>query len=167
MRRPPSRSCRLAAVAAGRRPGWHRPRCRARDRPGRCGDGRRGLRAPAPPQAADSTWAAAQAAAAELRNRLTTGSDSAVAESPTTPTDSTIIDLSAYERAPPAAAAMPTRPNPTAPGLRAGELLSMTCGGLDAGRGVLSVIRKGGHCAWWVPAPPEAFVEISRLCRQP
>lgn len=42
---------------------------------------------------------AAQAAAAELRNRLTTSSDSAVAESPTTPTDSTIIDLSAYERA--------------------------------------------------------------------
>jgi integrase/recombinase XerC len=54
-------------------------------------------------------------------------------------------------------------------GMRAGELLSMTCGGLDAGRGVLSVIPKGGTVPLWVPAPPEAFVEISRylLTRKP
>jgi integrase/recombinase XerC len=54
-------------------------------------------------------------------------------------------------------------------GLRAGELLSMTCGGLDAGRGVLSVIPKGSTVPVWVPATPEAFVEISRylLTRRP
>jgi integrase len=54
-------------------------------------------------------------------------------------------------------------------GLRAGELLSMTCGGIDAGRGVLRVIPKGGVVPIWVPATPDAFVEISRylLSRMP
>jgi integrase/recombinase XerC len=47
-------------------------------------------------------------------------------------------------------------------GLRAGELLSMTCGGIDAGRGVLRVVPKGGVVPIWVPATPDAFVEISR-----
>lgn len=42
---------------------------------------------------------AARAAAAELRERLATGGTSAVTESATTTTDSTIIDLSVYERA--------------------------------------------------------------------
>jgi hypothetical protein len=40
----------------------------------------------------------ARAAATELRKRLAAG-DRAVIESPTTTTDSTVIDLSAYERA--------------------------------------------------------------------
>ena len=44
-------------------------------------------------------------------------------------------------------------------GLRAGELLSMTCGGIDAGRGVLRVVPKGGVVPIWVPATP------GRLCR--
>jgi integrase len=47
-------------------------------------------------------------------------------------------------------------------GLRAGELLSMTCGGIDAGRGVLRVVPKGGVVPIWVPATPDSFVEISR-----
>jgi integrase/recombinase XerC len=47
-------------------------------------------------------------------------------------------------------------------GLRAGELLSMTCGGIDAGRGVLRVVPKGGVVPIWVPATPDAFVEVSR-----
>lgn len=47
-------------------------------------------------------------------------------------------------------------------GLRAGELLSMTCGGIDAGRGVFSVIPKGSSIRAWVPAAPEAFVQVSR-----
>ena len=47
-------------------------------------------------------------------------------------------------------------------GLRAGELLSMTCAGLDAGRGVVSVIPKGGSVPVWVPAGSDAFVQISR-----
>ena len=42
---------------------------------------------------------AARAAVAELRERLATGGTSAVTESATTTTDSTIIDLSVYERA--------------------------------------------------------------------
>ena len=41
----------------------------------------------------------ARAAAAELRDRLAARDTSAVTESATTPTDSTIIDLSVYERA--------------------------------------------------------------------
>jgi integrase/recombinase XerC len=54
-------------------------------------------------------------------------------------------------------------------GVRAGELLSMTFGGIDAGRGVLSVIPKGGSVPQWVPAAPEAFVQVSRylLTRPP
>jgi site-specific recombinase XerD len=47
-------------------------------------------------------------------------------------------------------------------GLRAGELLSMTYAGLDAGRGVVSVVPKGGSVPVWVPAGPDAFVQISR-----
>jgi hypothetical protein len=42
---------------------------------------------------------AARAAATELRKRLTAAGDRAVIESPITTTDSTVIDLSAYERA--------------------------------------------------------------------
>ena len=47
-------------------------------------------------------------------------------------------------------------------GVRAGELLSMTCGGLDAGRGVIRVVPKGGATSVWVPAAPEAFAQVSR-----
>ncbi len=48
-------------------------------------------------------------------------------------------------------------------GVRAGELLSMTRGGVDAGLGVLSVIPKGGGGGRvWVPAAPEALVLIGR-----
>ena len=47
-------------------------------------------------------------------------------------------------------------------GVRAGELLSMTCGGIDAGRNVIRVVPKGGSVPIWVPATPEAFVQISR-----
>ena len=42
---------------------------------------------------------AARAAAAQLRNQLASSGDGAVVETPTTTTDSTVIDLSAYERA--------------------------------------------------------------------
>ena len=48
-------------------------------------------------------------------------------------------------------------------GVRAGELLSMTRGGVDAGTGVLSVVPKGGDgMRIWVPAAPEALVLVSR-----
>ena len=48
-------------------------------------------------------------------------------------------------------------------GVRAGELLSMTRGGVDAGGGVLSVIPKGGAgVRVWVPAAPEALVLVTR-----
>jgi site-specific recombinase XerD len=48
-------------------------------------------------------------------------------------------------------------------GARAGELLSMTLGGVDLGRSVLSVVAKGrAGQRVWVPAAPEAFVWISR-----
>ena len=47
-------------------------------------------------------------------------------------------------------------------GLRASELLSMTCGGIDAGRNVIRVLPKGGSVPIWVPATPDAFVLISR-----
>jgi site-specific recombinase XerD len=47
-------------------------------------------------------------------------------------------------------------------GLRASELLSMRCGGIDAGRNVIRVVPKGGSVPIWVPAMPEAFVQISR-----
>lgn len=47
-------------------------------------------------------------------------------------------------------------------GLRAGELLSITCGGIDAGRNVIRVLPKGGSVPIWVPATPDAFVLISR-----
>jgi integrase len=47
-------------------------------------------------------------------------------------------------------------------GLRASELLSMTCGGIDAGRNVIRLVPKGGSVPIWVPATPEAFVQISR-----
>jgi integrase/recombinase XerC len=47
-------------------------------------------------------------------------------------------------------------------GLRASELLSMTCGGIDAGRGVVRVVPKGGLVPIWVPSTPESFVQISR-----
>jgi len=48
-------------------------------------------------------------------------------------------------------------------GVRAGELLSMTRGGVDAGGGVLSVVPKGGGgVRVWVPAAPEALVLVGR-----
>lgn len=48
-------------------------------------------------------------------------------------------------------------------GARAGELLSMTLGGVDVGRSVLSVVAKGrAGQRVWVPAAPESFVWISR-----
>jgi site-specific recombinase XerD len=48
-------------------------------------------------------------------------------------------------------------------GVRASELLSMTLGGVDVGRSVLSVVAKGrGGQRVWVPAAPESFVWISR-----
>lgn len=48
-------------------------------------------------------------------------------------------------------------------GARAGELLSMTRGGVDAGAGVLSVVPKGrGGSRLWIPAAPESFVWIGR-----
>lgn len=48
-------------------------------------------------------------------------------------------------------------------GVRAGELLSMTRGGVDAGLGVLSVLPKGGGgVRIWVPAAPEALVLVGR-----
>ncbi|HZE18306.1 MAG TPA: IS21 family transposase, partial [Mycobacterium sp.] len=42
---------------------------------------------------------AARAAAVQLRQRLAATGDGAVVETPTTTSDSTIIDLSVYERA--------------------------------------------------------------------
>ena len=48
-------------------------------------------------------------------------------------------------------------------GVRAGELLSMTRGGVDIGMGVLSVVPKGGGGARiWVPVAPEALVLVGR-----
>ena len=47
-------------------------------------------------------------------------------------------------------------------GLRASELLSMTCGGIDAGRNIVRIVPKGGSTPIWVPGTPEAFVQISR-----
>ncbi len=48
-------------------------------------------------------------------------------------------------------------------GVRAGELLSMTRGGVDAGLGMLSVLPKGGGgVRVWVPAAPEALVLVCR-----
>lgn len=48
-------------------------------------------------------------------------------------------------------------------GVRAGELLSMTRGGVDAGTAVLSILPKGGGgTRVWVPAAPEALVLIGR-----
>lgn len=48
-------------------------------------------------------------------------------------------------------------------GARASELLSMTLGGVDIGRSVLSVVPKGrAGQRVWVPAAPESFVWISR-----
>ena len=38
----------------------------------------------------------------------------------------------------------------------------MTCAGLDAGRGVVSVVPKGGSVPVSVPAGSDAFVQISR-----
>lgn len=55
-------------------------------------------------------------------------------------------------------------------GVRAGELLSMTRGGVDVGMGVLSVVPKGGGgTRIWVPAAPEALVLVGRylLSRPP
>lgn len=47
-------------------------------------------------------------------------------------------------------------------GVRAGELLSMTCGGVDAGRNLIRVVPKGGSTPIWVPVTSEALVEVSR-----
>jgi site-specific recombinase XerC len=47
-------------------------------------------------------------------------------------------------------------------GLRASELLSMSCGGIDAGSGIIRVLPKGGSTPIWVPATSESFVQISR-----
>jgi len=49
-----------------------------------------------------------------------------------------------------------------ASGLRASELLSMTCGGIDAGRNIVRIVPKGSSVPIWVPATPEAFVQLSR-----
>lgn len=48
-------------------------------------------------------------------------------------------------------------------GARAGELLSMTVAGVDAGQGVLAIEPKGGlGSRVWIPAAPESFVWIAR-----
>lgn len=48
-------------------------------------------------------------------------------------------------------------------GARAGELLSMTLTGLDAGQGVVAIEPKGGlGSRIWIPAAPESFVWIAR-----
>jgi site-specific recombinase XerD len=43
-------------------------------------------------------------------------------------------------------------------GARASELLSVTQGGLDFGRSVITVVRKGSQAAQELPASPDAFV---------
>jgi len=43
-------------------------------------------------------------------------------------------------------------------GARASELLSATCGGVDPGRGVISVVRKGTRAVQELPASSDAFV---------
>ena len=48
-------------------------------------------------------------------------------------------------------------------GVRAGELLSMTANGVDAGQGVVAIEPKGAlGSRIWVPAAPESFVWIAR-----
>ena len=42
----------------------------------------------------------------------------------------------------------------------------MTCGGIDAGRGVLRVVPKGGVVPIWVPATPDAFVGVAGVVRR-
>lgn len=52
-------------------------------------------------------------------------------------------------------------------GARAGELLSMTVKGIDAGQGVVAIEPKGGlGSRIWVPAAPESFVWIARYLAQ-
>ena len=52
-------------------------------------------------------------------------------------------------------------------GARAGELLSMTSRGVDAGQGVFAIEPKGGlGSRIWVPAAPESFVWIARYLAQ-
>jgi hypothetical protein len=96
-----------------RRPGRHRPRRRARHRPWRGGHGRSQYRPPASAQGTHPPGPEARAAATELRERLAAG-NRAVIESPITTTNSTVIDLSAYERAA-QQRSIPKRPPPTPP----------------------------------------------------
>jgi integrase/recombinase XerC len=51
-------------------------------------------------------------------------------------------------------------------GARASELLSMVRGGVDVGRGVVSVIPKGSTTRIWIPVAPDSIVWLGRYLAQ-
>ena len=51
-------------------------------------------------------------------------------------------------------------------GARAAELLGVTCGDIDPGRQLITVIRKGSRALQQLPASPDAFVWLRLYQRQ-